>query len=221
MGILARDPRRLDEAAENLRRSSGPIEAVSCDVRDADATRGAVTELARRFGGLQRVYACAGTIDRNGSDAPFDRSVVETNLFGAVHTMEAWLETGPQAGSRAAIVASFSAFRGLPHIPAYGASKAAVALYAESLRGRLRPRNLRVTTVFLGYLDSELAGRPRSSFLVTPCSRAAKATVRAVDRGSSSLSYPVRVRVLVTATRFLPDALYDRLVDAKRRAGKS
>ena len=220
VAILARDAGRLETAAESLGSLPGLITTLACDVRDRDGMAGAVAKFASRAGTIRTLYACAGAIDRGEPGGPFDRSVLETNLLGVVNTVEAWLATGPAKGARAAIVASFSAFRGLPHIPAYGASKAGVAIYAESLRGQLRPRGLNVTTVFLGYLDSELTDRRKSSLLVTPCSKAAAATARAVDRGATSLAFPTRVRALVLLTRCLPDALYDFLVDAKRARAK-
>jgi NAD(P)-dependent dehydrogenase (short-subunit alcohol dehydrogenase family) len=177
-----------------------------------------IASFARVTGSVDRLYANAGATDSGPSSSPFDRGVFDTNFYGVVNAVEGWLATSPPAGSGVGIISSFSAFRGLPHVPAYGASKAAVTLYAESLRGRLRPSGRRVTTIFLGYLDSELVSSRKPSFFVTPCATAAGLVVASVDRRVASFSHPLVIRLAVLATRCLPDAVYDRLIARRYRA---
>jgi short-subunit dehydrogenase len=212
VALLARHRDGLNEATRSL--GTGEIALYVADVRDENAVHSAISDFARG-GSIDRIYANAGAVE--SGTVTFDRSVFETNIYGVVNTIEGWLATSPPAGSGVGIIASFSAFRGLPHIPAYGASKAAVVLYAESLRGRLRSSKLGVTTAFLGYLDSKLASAKRPSIFVTSCASAARVVVEAVDRGASSISYPPLIRVLVLATRFLPNSIYDRLVSLRYR----
>lgn len=217
VALLARGREGLDAAARALDADPGRIALYTADVRDEAAMRDAIGAFAREAGSIQRLYANAGAIEPRTATSSFDRGVFETNVYGAVNAVEGWLATSPPAGSAVGIVSSFSAFRGLPHLPAYGASKAAVTLYAESLRGRLRPSGLRVTTAFLGYLDSELASSRKPSMFVTPCATAARVVVNAVDRGATTAAYPPLVRVAVFAMRCLPDAVYDRLVARRYR----
>jgi short-subunit dehydrogenase len=217
VALLARRQDGLEAAARALDADPGRIKLYAADVRDADAVREAMGAFAREAGSIQRLYANAGAIERGTSASGFDRGVFETNVYGAVNAVEGWLATSPPAGSSVGIISSFSAFRGLPHLPAYGASKAAVTVYAESLRGRLRGSELKVTTAFLGYLDSELASSRKPSMFVTPCATAARVVVEAVDRGATRTAYPLIVRAAVFATRCLPDVLYDRLVARRYR----
>jgi NAD(P)-dependent dehydrogenase (short-subunit alcohol dehydrogenase family) len=217
VGLLARGREGLEAAARSLDVGPGRVELYSADVRDAAAVGEAIGAFSREAGPIRRLYANAGAIERSTGASAFDRGVFETNIYGAVNAVEGWLATSPPAGSSVGIISSFSAFRGLPHLPAYGASKAAVTVYAESLRGQLRASGLRVTTAFLGYLDSELASSRKPSMFVTPCATAARVVVEAVDRGASRTAYPPIVRAAVFATRCLPDALYDRLVARRYR----
>jgi len=216
VALLARQREGLEAAARSLGSDAeGRIALYVADVRDESAVRDAIGAFARETGTIERVYANAGAVESGIATAAFDRRVFETNVYGVINAVEGWLATSPRAGSNIGIIASFSAFRGLPHIPAYGASKAAVVLYAESLRGRLRPSGLGVTTAFLGYLDSKLASSNKPSIFVTPCATAARVVVEAVDRGATSVAYPPLVRAAVFATRCLPDAVYDRLVSLR------
>jgi NAD(P)-dependent dehydrogenase (short-subunit alcohol dehydrogenase family) len=221
VGLLARRRKGLEVAARALDVDAGRIALYAVDVRDEAAVREALDAFKREAGSLERLYANAGAIESGVATSSFDRGVFETNVYGVVNAVEGWLATSPPAGATVGIISSFSAFRGLPHLPAYGASKAAVTLYAESLRGRLRPSGLRVTTVFLGYLDSEFASSRKSSIFVTPCATAARVVVAAVDRGATRAAYPPLVRAAVFATRCLPDTLYDRLVARRYRKTSS
>jgi NAD(P)-dependent dehydrogenase (short-subunit alcohol dehydrogenase family) len=217
VALLARRRDGLEAAARALNADPGRIELYAVDVRDAAGVRDAIGAFAREVGSIHRLYANAGAIEPADGSPGFDHAVFETNFYGAVNAVEGWLATSPPAGSTVGMISSFSAFRGLPHLPAYGASKAAVTVYAESLRGRLRASGLRVTTAFLGYLDSELASSRKPSIFVTPCSTAARVVVAAVDRGATRVAFPPIVRAAVLATRCLPDALYDRLVARRYR----
>ena len=142
VALLARQQEGHVEAARSLggdAPGAGRIALYAADVRDEIAVRDAISTFAREARPIERVYANAGAVESGIARATFDRGVFETNVYGVIYAVEGWLATSPPIGSNIGIIASFSAFRGLPHIPAYGASKAAVALYAESLRGRLRP----------------------------------------------------------------------------------
>ena len=219
VALLARGRAALDAAVDAL--GDPPAATFVADVRDVDAVRAALRAFAGSAGPIGRLYANAGKIDAPGGDRGFDREAFDTNLYGVVHAVEGWLATSPPTGSAVGVISSFSAFRGLPHLPAYGASKAAVTIYAESLRGRLRPAGITVTTAFLGYLDSELASGAKPGFLTTPCARAAEIVTGAVERGRTRVAYPPLVRAMVFATRLLPDAIYDRLVAGRYRKASS
>jgi NAD(P)-dependent dehydrogenase (short-subunit alcohol dehydrogenase family) len=220
VALLARRLDGLDAAMRSLGASEGRVATFAADVRDGAALAEAVASFAARSGPIVRLYANAGAIDTGEAPAPFDRAVFETNVYGVIHAVEGWLATSPPRGAAVGVVSSFSAYRGLPHLPAYGASKAAVTLYAESLRGQLRAAGIGVTTAFLGYLDSEMGSRRKPSLLVTPCAVAAKIVVDAVDRGATRVAYPPLVRAWMAAVRSLPDAVYDRLVARRyRRTG--
>ncbi len=221
VALLARRREGLEAAARALEVDAGRIAIYAADVRDEAAVHEALSTFARATGSIERLYANAGAIESGVAAPSFDRGVFETNVYGVVNAVEGWLATSPPAGATVGIISSFSAFRGLPHLPAYGASKAAVTLYAESLRGRIRPSGLRVTTAFLGYLDSEFASSRKPSIFVTPCATAARVVVAAVERGATRVAYPPLVRAAVFATRCLPDALYDRLVARRYRSPSS
>ena len=55
------------------------------------------------------------------------------------------------------MISSMSAMRGMPkHLTAYGASKAGVAHLAEGIRAELLHTPIKVTTIFPGYIRTEI-----------------------------------------------------------------
>jgi NAD(P)-dependent dehydrogenase (short-subunit alcohol dehydrogenase family) len=61
------------------------------------------------------------------------------------------------AGGRIVNVASRGAFRGEPQQPAYGASKAALIAFGQSLARALGPRGIAVTAVAPGFTETDMA----------------------------------------------------------------
>ena len=74
--------------------------------------------------------------------------LVRTNLLGVVHTVEPLAPRMIARGAgQIAVMASTAAYRGLPYMPAYGASKAGVRIYGEALRALLAPHGVAVSVV--------------------------------------------------------------------------
>jgi NAD(P)-dependent dehydrogenase (short-subunit alcohol dehydrogenase family) len=63
----------------------------------------------------------------------------------------------PASGGHIVNVASRGAFRGEPRHPAYGASKAGMISFGQSLARALGPRNISVTSVAPGFVETEMA----------------------------------------------------------------
>jgi NAD(P)-dependent dehydrogenase (short-subunit alcohol dehydrogenase family) len=60
-------------------------------------------------------------------------------------------------GGRIVNVSSRGAFRGEPNQPAYGASKAALVSFGQSLARALGPDGIAVTTIAPGWTDTDMA----------------------------------------------------------------
>ena len=64
----------------------------------------------------------------------------------------------PKGGdSRIVNIGSRGAFRGEPASPAYGASKAAIVAFGQSIAKALAPQGIAVTTLAPGFVDTEMA----------------------------------------------------------------
>ncbi|MFM8774661.1 MAG: SDR family NAD(P)-dependent oxidoreductase, partial [Actinomycetota bacterium] len=84
------------------------------------------------------------------------RETLDVNLVGPANvTWCAVRHMGP--GGRIVNVGSRGAFRGEPHSPAYGASKAAIAAFGQSLAKYLGGRGIAVTTIAPGFVETDMA----------------------------------------------------------------
>ena len=150
--LLGRDPTRLAAVAEGL---AGMLETVSADVCDQTAMA-EVIEAAFATAPVDLLIANAGI---SGGDP---RTLMAVNVQGILNTVEPALPSlRAQGHGQLAVMSSLAGFRGLPNAPAYCASKAAVRVYGEGLRARLRPHGIKVSVICPGFVATPLE-------LVTP-----------------------------------------------------
>lgn len=134
------------------------------DLRDPDQVRAMVDGAAGELGGLNVLVNNAGVFFAHPIDdtdyAEWQRAwrdTLEVNLVGPANVTWCAVRHMP-AGGRIINVGSRGAFRGEPDSPAYGASKAALAAFGQSLAKRLGGRRIAVTTVAPGFVETEMAG---------------------------------------------------------------
>ena len=174
---LALTARRLDALAAlrdelQARHPGRAVEIAALDVQRTAEVAPAVEALATALGGLDIVVANAGIGDTGlvgtGGFAR-DAAVIQTNVLGAMATLDAAVALfRRQKRGQLVAVSSVAAARGMPGAGAYCASKAALAVYADSIRHELYGTGIAVTTLYPGFIDTplnnHLAKRP---FLVT------------------------------------------------------
>lgn len=136
---------------------------VRADLRDPDDIGRMVEEAAAGLGGIDVLVNNAGVFfDHPIDEVDFDtwldawRQTLDINLLApALVAWHAVRHMGP--GGRIINVGSRGAFRGEPHSPAYGASKAGVAALGQSLAKYLGARGIAVTTVAPGFVETDMA----------------------------------------------------------------
>ncbi len=139
LALIDRDAAPLEETATIARRHGGIVEARTADVRD-ESLNEAVVALENTVGPIDVVVACAGVGSLSNAtdlDTAGLRRMLEVNVLGVARTIEAVLPGMFARGSGHIVgIASVAGYRGLPWMPGYSASKAAVATYLEGLRPR-------------------------------------------------------------------------------------
>ena len=162
LAICARRLERLETLKQELEQQYGiRVIAKSLDVTNYDQVFQVFREFKQNFGQLDRIIVNAGVGEgrRIGKgNFAINKATVETNFISALAQCEAAVEIfREQNAGHLVVISSMSAVRGMPkHLTAYGASKAGVAHLAEGIRAELIDTPIQVTTIFPGYIRTEI-----------------------------------------------------------------
>lgn len=162
LAICARRLERLETLKQELESQYGvKVIAKTLDVTNYEQVFEVFRAFKDDFGTLDRVIVNAGVGEgrRIGKgNFEINRSTVETNFISALAQCEAAVEIfRAQDSGHLVVISSMSAMRGMPkHLTAYGASKAGVAALAEGIRAELIDTPIKVTTIFPGYIRTEI-----------------------------------------------------------------
>jgi len=194
LALVARREERLTELRDSLAGARVLVRAL--DVNDHDAVFRVVHELDDEICGFDRVIVNAGL----GKGAPvgtgrFDvnKETITTNLVSSLAQCEVAMELFRERGrGHLVVVSSMSAMRGLPKsMTAYAASKAGIATIAEGIRAETLGTPIKVTTLFPGYIRSEMNEQvaQRTPMMATT-EDGVRAMVRAIEREAAEATVP-------------------------------
>ena len=139
--------------------------AVGADLADPGAVRAMVDAAADALGGLDVLVNNAGIYERHAiTETSYDewqaawRRTLDVNLVGVANTTWCAVRHMLAGGSgRIVNVGSRGAIRGEPEHTAYGAAKAGLTSFGQSLARELGPHGIAVITVAPGFVETEMA----------------------------------------------------------------
>ncbi len=216
LALGGRDAARLEATAARCRASGAEVETAAIDVLDKDVMAAWIEALDRRSP-LDLVIANAGISGGSRSDgesAAQIRHILAVNIDGTLNTV---LPAVPPMVGRGqgqiALMASLAGYRGLPGAPAYCASKAAIKVFGEGLRGELAGRGVGVSVICPGYVDTPMTRRNRfpMPFLMDAPS-AARLIKQRLVRNKARIAFPWPMAAAVWLLQALPPGAVDRLL---------
>lgn len=203
LALCARRVENLEELTKELLEINPDIHVFlrALDVTNAQQ----VFEVFRAFEGdfkgidgtLDRVIVNAGL----GKGASLGKGFAEqnmqtavTNFCGAISQMEAAMEIfREQNHGHLVAIASMSAFRGLPRaVNVYAATKAGLKSLAEGLRVDVLKKPIKVSSIFPGYIESEMTGSidgKKPPFII-PLDKGANLLVKAINKEPNNAYVP-------------------------------
>jgi short-subunit dehydrogenase len=215
LGLINRTANRLDTLADELRGTGAALSAHAVNVGDPDALTAALAAIESDLGPVDLLIHNAGVAHVTQATAPnlddFEE-MLRVNYLGGVHAIAAVLPGMISRGhGRIVAVSSLGSHRGMAWSAGYSASKAAISTYLESLRPALRRRGIKVTTAFLGFVDTPMTqamplGVP--VWMMRP-ERAARHIVRAIVHGRREVSAPWHEAFFTGILRHLPAWAFD------------
>jgi short-subunit dehydrogenase len=219
LGLIDRDARSLCDVATQIAEQGVSVHAVPGDVRDPSSLKGAISAIEENVGPTDVLVPCAGV---GGLSSATDLDLenfglmLEINVLGVARTIEAVLP-GMYARRSGHIVgiSSVAGYRGMPWMPGYSASKAALTTYLEALRPALKRRGVTITTVYPGFVKTAMTvDTPfRNPVPMLEPAQAAEYIVKAVVRRPRDYTFPFSAALGMGVLRHLPNRLFDRVMD--------
>jgi 3-oxoacyl-[acyl-carrier protein] reductase len=143
---------------------------VQANLADASAVKEMVDQAAADLGGLDVLVNNAGIyVGHPITDVSYEqwqnawRDTLAVNLTGAANVTWCAVQYMKQTGGRIVNVSSRGAFRGEPRHPSYGASKAGLNAFGQSMARALAPYGISVGTVAPGYVETDMAAEDLNS----------------------------------------------------------
>ncbi|HET6645400.1 MAG TPA: SDR family NAD(P)-dependent oxidoreductase [Fimbriimonadales bacterium] len=189
-------------------------------IYEHDVTRFAETgqlfsQIVANLGGLDLIVYAAGVmpkVDPTEYDTDKDTLTIETNLVGAI----AWLNAAAKRFERAQegtilAIGSPSGDRGRRGNPAYGASKAGLEAYLESLRNRLSQFGVSVVTVKPGPVRTEMTHHLGKLPGEITAEKAAAGILKGARRFGKTFYVPGKWWLAARILRMIPSPIFRRM----------
>jgi len=216
LALTGRDAARLAATAQRCLSAGAEVLPASVDVRDGAAMASWLAEVEGHWA-VELVIANAGISagTGGGSEPPEQaRAIFAANLDGVLNTVLPLLPAmRARRRGQIALMSSLAAFRGFPGAPAYCASKAAVRVWGEGLRGELSGSGIEVSVICPGFVVSRMTDRNHFPMpFLMPTDRAARIIRRGLDRGRARIAFPFPLYAAALLLGALPPALTDPIL---------
>ncbi|HEX6956539.1 MAG TPA: SDR family NAD(P)-dependent oxidoreductase [Ferrovibrio sp.] len=216
LALTGRDKTRLDGVASECRALGATVIADTISVTDAEAMKAFINEVADR-GRLDLVIANAGLSGGFKGWDDFDsyvREITGVNIDGVLNTVNPAIPIMVrQGGGQIAIMASIVGLIAAPGAVPYSSTKHFARAYAEELRGRLAPLNIRVSAICPGFVVSRMTDRNNFPMpFLMKADKAAHIIRDGLARNRGRIAFPWPMLALARLLGILPYPWLDHLM---------
>ncbi len=211
LSLTGRNEERLKSVAASCRACGAEICDTVLDVADAEKMQAWLLERDQAQP-VDLIVANAGISAGTGGGLETLYQLQQlfgVNVSGVFNTIMPLLPTMIERGSgHVAIMSSLAGFRGFPGAPGYGASKAAVKVYGEGLRGMLAGSGVDVSVICPGFVKSRMTDEndcPMPFFMETD--RAVRIIQKGLAQKRGRIAFPLPMHFLVWLLGVIPDVL--------------
>jgi short-subunit dehydrogenase len=226
--LAARRADALDKVIEEIEKAGGRAHKLVLDVAQLDATYERLTTLDKESGGMDLVVANAGIggelASHNVAETPWEatRDLFQVNLLGATATLSPFIPRMLERGHGHLVgVSSIAADVPMPRGAAYGASKAGLTFWLESLDIELRSKGVAVTIVHPGFVKTPLTDQINEKLpFMLELDKAVSIMDRGIAKRSRMVRFPFLLGAIARFPKVLPKAVANPLI-LKSTAEKS
>jgi len=219
--ISGRNQERLQAVADACK--GGEVYVVALDVANRDQNLAAADTIRTLFGALDSVVLNAGIceyVDLPVFDTASIKRVMDVNFMGFVYGVEAALPLLREGNAPHLVgMSSTVAYTGLPRAEAYGASKAAIRYFLQSLRVDLVPQGIDVSIICPGFVKTPLTDQNDFSMPMRITSEeAARAIRKGMERRAHEIRFPTLFALMLRTIAVMPSRLRTHLLKPLSRS---
>lgn len=216
LALNGRNWERLAEVAAACEAAGATVRTRHLDVLHRTAMADWIADVDRQAP-IELVIANAGVSAGTGSGTESDAQthrILAINIDGVVNTvLPAVHAMKARRRGQVAIVSSLAGFRGFPGAPAYCASKAAVRVWGESLRGHLKADGIGVSVICPGFVKSRMTAVNEFPMpFLLDSDRAAAKIRRGLARNKARIAFPWPLAAGIWLLNTLPQSWTDPLL---------
>ena len=201
----------ISELNENI--SSFPL-----DVTNKDDCKETFELIKNKYQNIDICFFSTGTWDPKKEkeiDVDQMKKVMEVNFFVTLNCIKAVEKYFREKNSgHISIVSSIAGYRGLPNSTGYGASKASLNNFAESLYFDFGRYNVKVSLVSPGFIKTPMTDKIefKMPFLKTAEFAADKIYKGLINGSSFEIDFPKELTLILKFLKILPDRLYFKII---------
>ncbi|MFT5548269.1 MAG: short-subunit dehydrogenase [Candidatus Azotimanducaceae bacterium] len=212
---------RDEKALQDLEANNPNICAIACDMVDESSLASVQSKMLEKFSAIDQIILNAGTceyLDFPDPDWAAIRRVMEVNYFGTINCLKValpLLRSSRALRPHIVVIASQVTNAPFPRSEAYGASKAALQYFFDSLRLDLVQDNIDVTIVNPGFVDTPLTRKNNFDMpFLMDVDKAANRIIKNIASRPRVYSFPKRLQGLLLISKLLP-SLWHKMVSKK------
>jgi len=211
--LIARDARRLERVAADLRARGASVAVHTGDFDDLDTH----ASLLDAVGEADDYWLFYGTLpDQHACEQDWEATAaaLHTNFTSAASLLTRIANRlEPRGSGCIVVVSSVAGDRGRGSNYVYGAAKGALSLFCQGLRNRLSKHGVQVTTIKPGFIDTPMTAgieKKPAPLWATP-ERVAADMVRARDKGGDVKYTPWFWLPIMLIIKSVPERIFKRL----------
>jgi len=185
------------------------------DAEDFSAHEEFLQNAIGTLGEVQGVVFAIGYLGeqpRESTDPAAARKIININLSAAISLLAPLANILEEQGDGFIMgLSSVAGERGRQSNYVYGAAKGGLSLYLDGLRNRLESQGVKVITLKLGFVDTEMTYGQSGLFLVASPAQVAKLAWRTLQKTSGIYYIPRFWRIIMLVIRMIPESVFKRL----------
>ena len=212
--LLARREEKLLKLQRELTSRCKSVKIIVVDVRDFQLLQEKIDAL----GSVDMVILNAGISLGHSGDIPTIeefKNLYDVNVLSNHAILEVLMpKLREQRSGKVVFISSLASLFSMPSSKVYSSSKRALNAYAEGIRYKYAPYNIKVVTLLPGFIKSELTDKNDFAmpFLLETEEGVARMK-KVIDKGREFYAFPLRFYLIIRFFNLLPSALSQRIVN--------